>query len=199
MFFKDPAKLLQQLDRDISSLALLGAIKSAERAVSELQQEGPSWTGKFSNSWEINGPQGQQVKGNGQPGEPRRIAFQEGPFSGPQALRVLVRTGVTTRKAVFKIDNFSPWAAYASDLAEGQFAPRTSEPQTQLGKSKWERSGQARPSGSSYRYQTSGGGEGDASRTAKKDWLTSYINGGRLDKAIEIEVDKMARRRGFKA
>ena len=197
MAFKDIGKMFQKIDQDVASLALLGAIKSAERAVSELQQEGPSWTGKFSNSWEINGPQGQQVKGNGQPGEPRRVVFQEAPFSGPQALRVLVRTGVTTRKAVFKIDNFSPWAAYASDLAEGQFAPRTSEPQTQLGKSKWERSGQARPSGSSYRYQTSGGEEGDASRTAKKNWLTSYINGGRLDKAIEIEVDKMARRLRF--
>ena len=32
---------------------------------------------------------------------------------------------------------------------------------------------------------------GDASRTAKENWLTNYINGGRLDKAIQIEMDKM--------
>ena len=59
MVFKDIGKMFQKIDQDVASLALLGAIKSAERAVSELQQEGPSWTGKFSNSWEINGPQGQ--------------------------------------------------------------------------------------------------------------------------------------------
>ena len=200
MFFKDPAKLLQQLDRDISSLALLGAIKSAQRAVSELQQEGPSWTGRFSNSWEINGPQGQQVKGDGQPGEPRTIGFPTGPFTGPQAVRVLGRTRFTTNKVVFKIDNFSPWAAYASDLAEGEFfRPSSPEPETQLGKSKWKRSGQSRPSGTSRRYQINGGGTGDASRTAKENWLTNYINGGRLDKAIAIEVDKMSRRLGSRS
>lgn len=194
MIFKKTKDLIQRLDQDMASLALLSTIKAAERTVRELQQEGPSWTGRFSNSWEINGPQGQQVKGNGEPGEPRQVSFPEAPFTGQQALRVLGRTGLTTNKVVFKIDNFSPWAAYASDLADGTFAPRSSEPQTQLGKSKWERSGQARPKGAHRRYQISGGGAGNASRTAKENWLTDYINGGRLDKAIRIEVDKMLRR-----
>ena len=58
-------KLFRQIDQDIASLALLGTINAAERTVRELQQEGPSWTGRFSNSWEINGPQGQTVKGDG--------------------------------------------------------------------------------------------------------------------------------------
>jgi len=194
MIFKKTKDLIQRIDQDMASLALLSTIKAAERTVKELQQEGPSWTGRFSNSWEINGPQGQQVKGNGQPGEPRRVSFPKAPFTGQQALRVLGRTGLTTNKVVFKLDNFSPWAAYASDLADGKFAPRSPEPQTQLGRSKWERSGQARPKGAHRRYQTSGGGAGNASRTAKENWLTDYINGGRLDKAIQIEVDKMLRR-----
>jgi hypothetical protein len=193
-------KMFRQIDQEIASLALLGTINAAERTVRELQQEGPSWTGRFSNSWEINGPQGQQVRGDGQPGEPRKIAFAKAPFSGPQAVRVLGRTGFTTNKVVFKIDNFSPWAAYASDLAEGVFfRPSSPEPETQLGKSKWERSGQSRPSGTSRRYQINGAGTGDASRTAKENWLTSYINGGRLDKAIEIEMDKMSRRLGSRS
>jgi len=196
MAFKGFGKMFRQIDQDVASLALLSTINAAERTVRELQQEGPSWTGRFSNSWEINGPQGQQVKGNGQPGEPRKITFAKAPFTGLQAVQVLGRTGLTTNKVVFKIDNFSPWAAYASDLAEGRFFPRSPGPETQLGKSKLEQSGQSRPRGAHRRYQIYGGGSGNASRTAKENWLTNYVNGGRLDKSIQIEVDEMSRRLG---
>tara|TARA_R100001460_G_scaffold18976_5_gene39907 strand:- start:425 stop:1012 length:588 start_codon:yes stop_codon:yes gene_type:complete len=194
MISKKIGNLINQIDQDVSSLALLGAINAAERTVKELQQEGPSWTGRFSNSWQITGPQGQQVKGNGQPGEPRLVKFPKAPFTGPQALRVIGRTATTKNKVVFKVSNFSPWASYASDLVEGKFAPRTPEPETQLGKSKWERSGQSRPKGLGFRYQIYGGGAGEASRTAEENWLTSYINGGKLDKAIEIEMDGLLRK-----
>tara|TARA_R100001510_G_scaffold18817_1_gene16303 strand:- start:3928 stop:4527 length:600 start_codon:yes stop_codon:yes gene_type:complete len=196
MVFKGFGKMFRQIDQDMASLALLSTINAAERTVRELQQEGPSWTGRFSNSWEINGPQGQQAKGDGQPGEPRKITFAKAPFTGPQAVQVLGRTGFTTNKVVFKIDNFSPWAAYASDLADGQFFPRSPGPETQLGKSKLEQSGQSRPKGTHRRYQIYEGGSGSASRTAKENWLTNYVNGGRLDKSIQIEVDKMSRRLG---
>jgi hypothetical protein len=43
----------KQLDRNVSSALLIGAIKAAERTVDELQEEGPSWTGRFSNSWQM--------------------------------------------------------------------------------------------------------------------------------------------------
>jgi len=194
MLFKKIGNLFNQVDQDISSLALLGVINAAERTVKELQQEGPSWTGQFSNSWQITGPQGQQVKGDGKPGEPRPVKFMKAPFTGPQALRVLGRTATTKNKVVFKVSNFSPWAGYASDLVEGVFAPRTPEPVTQLGKSKWQKSGQSRPKAPNFRYEIYGGGAGEASRTAEKNWLTSYINGGKLDKAIEIEMDSLLRK-----
>jgi|TARA_R100000482_G_scaffold11562_1_gene3442 hypothetical protein len=178
----------------MESLALLGAIRAAERTVRELQQDGPSWTGKFSNSWQITGPQGQTVKGNGAAGEPRPLKFMEGPFTGPQALRTLFRTGVTTNKVVFTVSNFSPWAGEATDLVESRFYRPTPEPQTRLGLSKWERSGQRRPSRQHPRYEIFGGDTGDASRTAPKDWFTKYVTGGRLDKSITVEMDNMLRR-----
>ena len=189
-----PLKGLQRFRRDMESLALLGAVRAAERTVRELQQDGPSWTGKFSNSWQITGPQGQTVKGNGASGEPRPLKFMEGPFTGPQAVRTLFRTGVTTNKVVFTISNFSPWAGEATDLIESRFYRPTPEPQTRLGLSKWERSGQRRPSKQHPRYQIFGGETGDASRTAPKDWFTKYVTGGRLDKSITVEMDNMLRR-----
>lgn len=194
MFFKNFNKLVSQLDRDISSAVLIGAIKGAEKTIQELQQEGPSWTGKFSNSWQITGPQGQAVKGDGQPGEPRPLKFIEAPFSGPQALSTLVRVNATTRKAVFTISNFSPWAGEATDLRESNFYRLTERPQTQLGLSKWEKSGQKRPIERHPRYDIYGGGIGDASRTAKKNWFTSYVTGGKLDKSVTIEMDNMLRK-----
>ena len=189
-----PLKGLQRFRRDMESLALLGAVRAAERTVRELQQEGPSWTGQFSNSWQITGPQGQTVKGNGGRGEPRPLKFMEGPFTGPQAVRTLFRTGVTTNKVVFTVSNFSPWAGEATDLRESRFYRPTPEPQTQLGLSKWEQSGQRRPSRWHPRYQIFGGESGDASRTASKDWFTKYVTGGRLDKSITVEMDNMLRR-----
>lgn len=189
-----PLKGFQRFRRDMESLALLGAVRAAERTVRELQQEGPSWTGQFSNSWQITGPQGQTVKGNGGQGEPRPLKFMEGPFTGPQAVRTLFRTGVTTNKVVFTISNFSPWAGEATDLRESRFYRPTPEPQTQLGLSKWEQSGQRRPSRSHPRYQIFGGDTGDASRTAPKDWFTKYVTGGRLDKSVTVEMDNMLRR-----
>ncbi len=189
-----PLKGLQRFRRDMESLALLGAVRAAERTVRELQQDGPSWTGKFSNSWQITGPQGQTVKGNGAPGEPRPLKFMEGPFTGPQAVRTLFRTGATTNKVVFTVSNFSPWAGEATDLIESRFYRPTPEPQTRLGLSKWERSGQRRPSRQHPRYEIFGGDTGDASRTAPKDWFTKYVTGGRLDKSITVEMDNMLRR-----
>ena len=194
MIFKDIGKMFRQIDQDVSSAALIGAIKAAEKTVQELQQEGPSWTGKFSNSWQIEGPQGQKVKGDGQPGEPRPVKFPTAPFTGPQALRTLVRTSVTTKKVVFTISNFSPWAGEATDLRESHFYRPTERPQTQLGLSKWEQSGQKRPVEKHPRYEIFGGSEGDASRTAPKDWFTKYVTGGRLDKSVTIEMDNMLRK-----
>lgn len=190
-------KMFRDIDRDVSSLTLLGAIKAAERTVEELQKEGPSWTGQFSNSWQITGPQGQQIKGDGRPGEPRPLKFPTAPFTGPQAAATLLRINLLKNKVVFTVSNFSPWAGQATDLLEDSFYRPTKQPQTQLGLSKWQVSSAGRSNPTFRGSIASPIGKtdtGGASRTAELDWFTTYATSGRLDKSLTIEMDNMLRR-----
>jgi hypothetical protein len=203
-FFKKPGDAVRAIDREISSLALFGAVKAAERTVDELQAEGPSWTGRFSNSWQIDGPQGQAIKGDGQPGEPQPLRFREGPFTGPQATATLLRTTFLKDKVIFKISNFAPHAAKAIDAVQqdkrwypegwriSPDGPSTSQGQQNH---RIETSGRK---DSSYRGEI-GGGDPDtiSSNTAPLDWYATFAQGGRLDKAIKVEMDA-ALRRAFK-
>lgn len=183
----------EELDRLASSLTLLGPTVAAERIVRELQQEGPSWTGKFSNSWQIEGPQGQTVKGDGQPGEPRPVEFTSGPFTGRQAVATIFRTGLLKDKIIFRVSNFSSYAAQATDEEVGTFLRPTALPQTELGKSKFFEVNEGRVN-PSKRWDVGGGNpESSSSRTAKQDWLANYAGGGRLNKAVQISMDAALR------
>ena len=46
-------KLINELERVFGVLIYESPVKAAERVVTELQQEGPIWTGKYANSWQI--------------------------------------------------------------------------------------------------------------------------------------------------
>ena len=72
-FFQRGMNLLDELDRIAATTIYNGPKRAAERIVAELQQAGPSWTGKFSNSWQIQTPT-RLVKGTGQPGEPKPLS-----------------------------------------------------------------------------------------------------------------------------
>jgi hypothetical protein len=196
-FIDKGLKGVRKFDRDFASATLIGAIKSAEKIVSDLQQEGPSWTGRFSNSWQIAGPQGQSIKGDGGKGEARPIKFKDGPFTGPQATATLFRTTVLKDKTVFTISNFSEHAAEAIDAVEHdktyypkgwQISPEG--PQTSQGTQNHKTVGSGRKS-SSTRGDIGGGDPNSmSSRTAPLDWFSTFAEGGRLDKAIKIEMDK---------
>lgn len=193
-FWQGGKEIVQELDRLAGSVALVGPTLAAERIVREVQQAGPSWTGKFSNSWQIEGPQGQIVKGDGQPGEPRPVEFTATPFTGRQATATLFRTTVLKDKIVFRVSNFSPYAAEATDEVQSVFErPKNAPvPQTQLGLSKWDEQDTTRLR-NTYRGQTGGGRpNGSASRTAPLDWLANYASAG-LDRAIKIEMDAALR------
>ena len=193
-FWQGGKEIGKELDRVAASAVLTGPIAAAERIVREVQQAGPSWTGKFSNSWQIEGPQGQAVKGDGQPGEPRPVQFTTAPFTGRQAAATLFRTTVLKDKVVFKISNFSAYAAEATDEVQSTFIrPKDAPvPQTQLGLSKWEEQTTTRLR-NTYRGQTGGGRpNGSASRTAPLDWLATYASAG-LNRAVKIEMDAALR------
>lgn len=181
-------KLIEELDMVFASTAVNGPLASARRIVSELQQEGPSWTGSFSNSWKVETLDGRSYGGDGERGEPRPVKIPL--LTGRQATKAVANKD----KVVYVISNLSPWAGEATDLVESRFSRPTERPQTQLGLSKWEQSGQRRPSQRHPRYDIFGGGDGNASRTAPKDWFTKYVTGGKLDRAVTIEMDNMLRR-----
>ncbi len=181
-------KLIEELDMVFASTAVNGPLASARRIVSELQQEGPSWTGRFSNSWKVETLDGRSYGGDGERGEPRPVKIPL--LTGRQATKAVANKD----KVVYVISNLSPWAGEATDLRESNFYRPTERPQTQLGLSKWERSGQKRPIERHPRYDIFGGGEGRASRTASQDWFTKYVTGGKLDRAVTIEMDNMLRR-----
>lgn len=164
-----------------------GAKRATERVVSDLQQEGPSWTGTFSNSWEI--AEGtKRVAGDKQPGEPRQLVFP--------ALQPSRRMFKNTDAITFSILNTSPYKDLATDKIEGVFnRPKDAPvPQTQLGLKKWDPVAEGRRA-NTKRGQTGGGNpEGSSSRTAPLDWYSTYIGSGKIQKAIQNELGTAVRR-----
>lgn len=190
---KDLFALLGDLDKVYASTVAFGPIRGAHRVVKELQKEGPSWTGRFSNSWQISTPDGRTYRGDGLSGEPRTLNIPL--LTGPQALKA----GFAKDKIVFTISNFSPWAGEATDLRENSFYRPSLKPETQLGLSKWEISSskESRSNPGLRGNIPSPVGRVDAggpSRTAELDWFTTYVTGGRLDRSVTIEMDNMLRR-----
>jgi hypothetical protein len=188
-FFQRGMNLLDELDRIAATTVYNGPKRAAERVVQELQQAGPSWTGRFSNSWQIQTPT-RLVKGTGQPGEPV-------PLSTPSLRgREVSKSFISKDSVVFTISNFSPHTLEAIDAVEHDrtyWRRPTPEPTTQLGKRKWEVSGPR--ANVSYRGQIGGGREGsNSSRTADLDWFAAYAS-AQLDRAIQIEMDSAINRR----
>jgi hypothetical protein len=188
-FFQRGMNFLDELDRIAATTVYNGPKRAAERVVQELQQAGPSWTGRFSNSWQIQTPT-RLVKGTGQPGEPI-------PLSTPSLRgREVSKSFISKDSVVFTISNFSLHTLEAIDAVEHDrtyWRRRTPEPTTQLGKRKWEVSGPR--ANVSYRGQIGGGREGsNSSRTADLDWFAAYAS-AQLDRAIQIEMDSAINRR----
>lgn len=180
-FGKKFGQLLKDLDLVATSVFSAGPTNAATRIVRDLQDAGPSWTGEFSNSWQIQGPSN-TVSGTGQPGEPRRLT----------AILLTGKELLSKPEIKYSIGNFAEHANIARDLEprNGWIRPG-GEPQTQKGLRAWAQSdkGRANPS---LRGEIGGGSaEGESSRTAPLDWFSSYINGGQFNKAIQIEMDRV--------
>ena len=202
-------KLIEKLDRIGSSLVVSGPSRAAKRVVKELQQEGPSWTGRFSNSWQIETPDGRVYKGDGQPGEPRPIKLPIGLLTGRQNIKGSLPL---KNRAVTSIGSFSEYFPEATDLVEAQWFRPTERPETALGRRKFREGDGGRPRTAettfdidtgtrsrnasqqipSYRGRIGGGPEDrESSATADLDWFASYVEGGSVDRAVRIEFDDL--------
>ena len=45
----------KKLDSFLSGVAVQGPRNAAQKVVSDLQKDGPIWSGQYSNSWQIEG------------------------------------------------------------------------------------------------------------------------------------------------
>jgi len=188
-FIDATGRNLVNLDKVVGTTIANGQRAAAERIVREIQKAGPSWSGEFSNSWQIS-TTSTTYKGTGAPGEPQ-------PIRAPSVTGREATAAQIFKDPLLTITNFAPHALEAIDAVEHDrqyYARRkTAEPTTSLGKSKWKAEGPR--SEVSARGATGGGTEGsNSSRTAPLDWFATYAS-AKLDRAVKIEMDSALNRR----
>jgi hypothetical protein len=176
-------ELARWADRAAVNLLYKGRAKAAEQVISDLQELGPQWSGRFSNSWRISTPTGSQSGGSGSEKAPV-------PVSAPDLTGADVRTKLLG--SPFKIDNVAPYADIACDLEEGEFEDPGIAPlkEPSYGDRKTGRRGEPYPNPGAR------GLKGRNRATAPLDWFVTYVDGGALDKAVENAMKKQER--GFK-
>jgi hypothetical protein len=175
--------LVRNLEILVTGVLSIGIKSSAEKIVSDLQKAGPSWTGSFSNSYQVATSSG-VTGGTGQPGEARPI-------------NVLVLTGkeLLLDGVKYTISNTSDHADVALDLvSRSDFERPGGKPQTAQGMAAWEKSDEGRTK-PSLRGEIGGGDtRGESSRTAPLDWYDTYLKGAGIEKTIKLQMDRAFQR-----
>ena len=169
----DFMKLALQIEAGFLAPFVLGVARSAQGVVKELQEQGPAWSGRFSNSWEIASPS-KVSSGSGANGKPQHLAAP------------ILTVDEFKRKPSLKylIANKSPYADVALDLVESTYRYPGFEPikKAETG---------TRTSG--IRGDLNLDSSGSNRRTAPLDWYTTYIRGGKVDRAIALYMDEALR------
>ena len=165
-------KLAEKLEAGFLAPFILGVARSAQAVVAELQEAGPAWSGKFSNSWEI-ATATKVSSGSGAEGAPQRL---QAPILTPEQFKF-------KPEIKYYIANKSPYADVALDLKEGNFEYPGFEPRKEAKRGK--RVGGIR--GDLI------GTKGPNRSTAPLDWYRTYIQGGGLDKAINLYMQESLR------
>jgi len=182
----------KKLDSFLSGVAVQGPRNAAQKVVSDLQKDGPIWSGQYSNSWQIEGL-GKVTKGDGQPGNPRQVKVPK-----ISAIGVVKRLVKKRNETVFIVSNFSAQAPYAEDQLIGRFRrdprwglmPTASKGQQKMRGKNTANSGRR---GEGLRYEIGGGNPNSASsRTAKQDWIK--ISKSKAPKTVKIEISKAIKR-----
>ena len=169
-FLNELDRLAENLDRIAVAAFSRGPARAAEEIVVDLQEEGPIWSGRFSNSWQIETGDGRRTAGSGAPGMPQRVLAP-----------LLSGRGFAFDDVKYTVSNFSSYANEARDLVEGRYIDPGIDPLKPYTRG-------TRVSG--YRGDLVGNDEGPNRSTAPLDWYTTYVRGGAIDRRIKIELDK---------
>ena len=178
MLRNEIGRLLQNADRFGTAFFSRAPAAAAEKVVAELQERGPAWTGRFSNSWQISS-ESRVVSGTGHEGRPQKLSAPL--LSGRELLfKPVVK---------YTISNFAsgpqgPYALVAMDLQEGTFINPGTPPLKPFDRG-------TRTSG--IRGQLTASATGPNRRTAPLDWFSTYVQGGQIDKAVRVSFDQALR------
>ena len=165
--------LAKKLEAGFLAPFIVGVAQSAQAVVKDLQEQGPAWSGEFSNSWEIASAS-KVSSGTGAPGAPQRLL----------APVLSVDEYKYKPEVKYYIANKAPHADVALDLVESTYRYPGFEPIKKAEKGN-------RISG--LRGDLSLTSTGSNRRTAPLDWYTTYLRGGALDKRISIYMDQALR------
>jgi len=155
---------------------LAGGIQNfAVKAMNSLAEKGPAWTGEFSASWGF-APAGRTPDTPGTTGQIYKYTKNDAPI---RDIKRFLKDGVSK----FNIVNTSSHAAIATDQEESYFAPPKEQPDPIKIPVEF---GTERPGDPHLRYQIRyrEGDEITSQITAEKDWFTTYLKAGGLQKDL---------------
>ena len=189
---KELSDLQRQIKQHAVDILQKGVIPGAEDVIKELQFHGPSWTGVYSNSWQIE-IAGQKGTGTRRGGEPK-------PVKGPKLTLAQVRRAASSSGQVdLEIRNLRQKRikGYAEDTIEGRFTRGEKcgkkigqEPRTQKGRDSLIPLNDGRLT-EGFRGDLGGGKpSGFSSATAELDWLPTYLNGGSLKQTLDLAINR---------
>ena len=182
---------LKDFDKVTNDIAFNAPMQAANTVVNKLKTIGPSWTGRFNNSWEIDTPvRTFNAKGRKARGEavPLKIKI----LKSRQKAKILR----SLNESIFVVHNVAPYANQAIDVAP--FTPFKVPPKvTSKGIQQGLRQG--------YRGLSEVVSSTDADvgkqkgifigrATAPLDWFKTYSNGGAMNKDVNVGYDKIYRR-----
>jgi len=187
----DLKKFLRDFDRVTNDVAFNAPMEAANTVVNKLKDIGPSWTGRFNNSWSIDTPiksfnsKGKKTRGEAVPLKIRLLKSR-------QKAKILR----SSNEAVFTVHNVAPYADQAIDVAP--FTPFKVPPKV---------TSKAIQQGIRQGYrgldEVVSNTDADVGRqtgaflgraTAPLDWFKTYSNGGAMNKDAKIGYNKIYRR-----
>jgi len=177
-------ELQAELTKVTATIVNQGMGGAAERTVRTLQLLGPSWTGLYSNSWQI------EILGKKSTGTRRRGEAK--PIKSP---KINASNLKGTKSAKCSIVNLARSRGYAQDERLGRFKRGNAggknigdRPFTQQGQANLRFEDTSRLK-EGYRGDIGGTPGGFSSATAPLDWFKTYTDGGRFQADVALELN----------
>ena len=185
-------ELQAELTKFTSAIVNQGMGGAAERTVRTLQLIGPSWTGLYSNSWQI------EILNKKSTGTRRRGEAK--PIKSP---KIHGNSLKATKSVKCSIVNLARSRGYAQDERLGRFRRGKAgnknigdKPRTQKGQRSLQFDPTSRLQPEDYRGFNPGTGNpgGFSSQTAPLNWFQTYTDGGKLERRVELTLNSSVKK-----